>query len=173
MFFFPLPIPQVFNLGQSAIVIYGGYTGMGTKDAKMTQATINEGTKALLIWQSLYAGSLAFIKSSICITLMRIAQKRGYLILLKTLVVLAAGLSSVGIVVVFNQCHPLNKYWDKTVPGTCWPPIVATVLSYAASVSNVITDFTVALTPFFLLRNIQMRAKLKFYVQLILGLGML
>ncbi|KAK3990576.1 hypothetical protein QBC44DRAFT_62195 [Cladorrhinum sp. PSN332] len=163
----------VVNLGQYAIAIYGSYTGLGTRDAGLTQATINQGTKSLLIWQALYAGSLAFIKSSICITLMRITQRRGYLILLRSLVFLAAGLSTVGLVVILNQCHPLARYWDKSVPGTCWPPILATALSYAASVSNVITDFTVAVTPFFLLRHVQLRSRLKLYVKLILGLGML
>ncbi|KAK4222208.1 hypothetical protein QBC38DRAFT_89084 [Podospora fimiseda] len=163
----------IINLGQSAITIYGAHTGLGTRDDNLPQATIIEGTKFLLIWQALYAGSLAFIKSSICITLMRITQQRGYLILLRSLVILSAGLSSVGLVVILNQCHPLSRYWDKSIPGTCWPPILATVLSYAASVSNVITDFTVAITPYFLLRHVQLRRRLKVYVKLILGLGML
>lgn len=125
------------------------------------------------MWQAFYAGSLSFIKSSICIALMRIAQERMYLNILRGLIILSVALSSIGLVVVFNQCHPLDKYWDKRVPGTCWSPIVATVLSYAASASNVITDLTVATIPFFLLRHVQMRPRLKLYIRLILGLGIL
>lgn len=125
------------------------------------------------MWQAFYAGSLAFIKSSICITLMRITQQKRYLMILRGLIILSASLSVVGLIVIVNQCHPLDRYWDKRVPGTCWPPIIATALSYAASVSNVITDFCVAAIPFFLLRNVQMRSKIKLYVRLILGLGIL
>jgi hypothetical protein len=51
--------------------------------------------------------------------------------------------------------------------------IVPTILTYAASVSNVITDFAVAVIPMCLVRKLQMRAKLKLYAQLIMGLGML
>ena len=125
------------------------------------------------MWQAFYAGSLAFIKSSICITLMRITQRKIYLNILRGLVILSAALSAVGLIVILNQCHPLDRYWDKSVPGTCWPPIIATALSYAASASNVITDLSVAAIPFFLLRHVQMRSKLKLYVKLILGLGFL
>lgn len=129
--------------------------------------------QALLMWQAFYAGSLAFIKSSICITLMRITQQRMYLNILRGLIILSAALSTVGLIIIVNQCHPLTRYWDKRVPGTCWPPIIATVLSYIASASNVVTDLTVAVIPIFLLRQIQMRSRLKLYVRLILGLGIL
>jgi hypothetical protein len=125
------------------------------------------------MWQAFYAGSLPFIKSSICITLMRITEQRMYLNILRGLIILSVALSTVGLIVIVNQCHPLDKYWDKRVSGTCWPPIIATVLSYAASASNVITDLAVATIPFFLLRHVQMRSKLKLYVRLILGLGIL
>ncbi|RYP59402.1 hypothetical protein DL769_008547 [Monosporascus sp. CRB-8-3] len=158
---------------QCIVVIYGSYSGIGTRDSGLNRATSIEGYKTLLIWQAFYAGSLALIKSSICISLMRITQQKIYLNILRGLIILSAALCAVGLVVIVNQCHPLDRYWDKRVPGTCWPPISATVLTYAASVSNVITDLTVAAIPFFLLRHVQMRSRLKLYVRLILGLGIL
>ncbi|KAL2877149.1 hypothetical protein SGCOL_007542 [Colletotrichum sp. CLE4] len=161
------------NLGQSAVAIYGSFTGIASRDETMNQATSIEGYKTLLIWQAFYAGSLCFIKSSICITLMRITNQKVYLWILRGLIGLSFLMSGSGLIVILNQCHPLDKYWDKRIPGTCWPPIVATALSYGASVANVITDFSVAAIPFFLLRHVQMRSRLKFYVRLILGLGLL
>ncbi|KAK1526675.1 hypothetical protein CPAR01_13203, partial [Colletotrichum paranaense] len=161
------------NLGQSAVAIYGSFTGIASKDETMNRATSIEGYKTLLIWQAFYAGSLCFIKSSICITLMRITNQKVYLWILRGLIGLSFLMSGSGLIVILNQCHPLDRYWDKSIPGTCWPPIVATALSYGASVANVITDFSVAAIPFFLLRHVQMRSRLKFYVRLILGLGLL
>ncbi|KXH68553.1 hypothetical protein CSAL01_02210 [Colletotrichum salicis] len=160
------------NLGQSAVVIYGSSTGIASRDETMNRATSIEGYKTLLIWQAFYAGSLCFIKSSICITLMRVTNQKVYLWILRGLIGLSFLMSGSGLIVILNQCHPLDKYWDKRIPGTCWPPIVATALSYGASVANVITDFSVAAIPFFLLRHVQMRSRLKFYVRLILGLGL-
>ncbi|KAK1975147.1 hypothetical protein LZ30DRAFT_606285 [Colletotrichum cereale] len=161
------------NLGQSVCVIYGSFTGLGTRDENMNQATSIKGYKSLLIWQALYAGSLCFIKASICITLMRITNQKTYLYILRGLIGLSCLMSGAGLIVIANQCHPLDRYWDKRIPGTCWPAIIATVLSYAASISNVITDFTVAAIPFFLLRHVQMRSRLKLYIRMILGLGVL
>ncbi|KAK2012024.1 hypothetical protein LZ32DRAFT_692133 [Colletotrichum eremochloae] len=163
----------ILNLGQSAEVIYGCFTGLGTRDDDMTQATSIEGYKILLIWQALYVASLSFIKSSICITLLRITNQKIYIYILRGLVAFSFLLSGSGLIFIFNQCHPLDRYWDDRVPGTCMPTIIVTVLSYAVSVVNVIIDFTVAIIPFFLLRNVQMRSRLKFYVRLILGLGIL
>ncbi|KAK2023301.1 hypothetical protein LX32DRAFT_708070 [Colletotrichum zoysiae] len=133
------------NLGQSASVIYGSFTGLGTRDENLTRATSVEGYK----------------------------NQKKYLYILRCLVGLSFLMSAAGLVVITNQCHPLDRYWDKSIPGTCWPAIIATALSYAASGSNVITDFTVAAIPFFLLRNVQMRPRLKLYVKIILGLGFL
>lgn len=104
---------------------------------------------------------------------MRITNQKAYLWILRGLIGLSFLMSGSGLIVILNQCHPLDRYWDKRIPGTCWPPIVATALSYGASVANVITDFSVAAIPFFLLRHVQMRSRLKFYVRLILGLGLL
>ncbi|KAK1997312.1 hypothetical protein LX36DRAFT_636396 [Colletotrichum falcatum] len=160
-------------LFQSASVVYGSLTGLGTRDADMTRATRIEGAKTLLIWQALYAASLCFIKSSICITLMRITDEKTYMYILRGLVAMSFVLSGAGLIVIFNQCHPLDRYWDKRIPGTCLPVVIATAFSYASSASNVITDFSVAAIPFFLLRRVQMRSRLKLYIRLILGLGLL
>jgi hypothetical protein len=51
--------------------------------------------------------------------------------------------------------------------------ILPTILTYAASVSNVITDFVTATIPIILVQRLQMRAKLKLYAQLVMGLGIL
>ncbi|KAL8393516.1 hypothetical protein RB595_003314 [Gaeumannomyces hyphopodioides] len=161
------------TLGQDIITIYGAHWGLGTRDAHLLRLNQMHGKMSLIIWQFFYSLSLSLVKGSICVTLMRIATARKYLVILKTLIIFSFVLSGVGIVVLFNQCHPLESYWDSRVPGTCIPPIILTVLSVAASVVNVMTDFTVALIPFFLLRNVQMRPRIKFYIRAILAMGLL
>ncbi|KLU88075.1 hypothetical protein MAPG_07062, partial [Magnaporthiopsis poae ATCC 64411] len=161
------------TLGQDAIAIYGAYWGLGTRDSQMLLRNQIQGKKALIVWQFFYALSLCLVKSSICVTLMRIATERKYLIILKTLVIFSFTLSGIGVVMLFNQCHPLDAYWDPRIPGTCIPGVYITVLSVAASVVNVLTDFAVATIPFFLLRDVQMRPRIKFYIRAILAMGLL
>lgn len=149
---------------------------MGESDREATDpagADTAKPKQALIVWQLFYALSLCLVKSSICVTLMRIATERKYLIILKTLVIFSFLLSGIGIVVLFNQCHPLDSYWDPRIPGVCIPGVYITVLSVAASVVNVLTDFAVATIPFFLLRDVQMRPRVKFYIRAILAMGLL
>ncbi|KAL8338703.1 hypothetical protein RB598_007156 [Gaeumannomyces tritici] len=161
------------TLGQDIITIYGAYWGLGTRDAHLLRLNRMHGKMSLLIWQLLYALSLSLVKGSICVTLMRIATAPKYMMILKSLVVFSFTLSGVGAIVLFIQCRPLKSYWDERVPGTCIPPVFLTVLSVAASVVNVLTDFAVALIPFFLLRDVQMRPRVKFYIRAILAMGLL
>jgi hypothetical protein len=81
-------------------------------------------------------------------------------------------MSSVGLIVILVQCRPVEAFWDSS-KGTCMDKILPTILTYAASVSNVITDFVTATIPIILVRRLQMRAKLKLYAQLVMGLGIL
>ncbi|KAH8890437.1 hypothetical protein GQ53DRAFT_176961 [Thozetella sp. PMI_491] len=165
-------IGWLMNFGQYAIAIWGAIVGVGTPDDRLNPENTREALKAILFWQASYACTLAFIKSSICVALTRITQEKLYLNILRGLIILSVAMSTVGLLVIFNQCHPIQDYWDQNT-ANCWPAIIPTALSYAASVANVITDVTVASIPYFILRKVQMRSRLKLYVNMILGLGIL
>ncbi|KZL82622.1 hypothetical protein CI238_04176 [Colletotrichum incanum] len=162
----------MINIVHTSVVVRGCFTGVGSRDAILNEATRIEGLKSLLIWQASYSACLCFIKASISITLMRITKHKVYHRILSGLVIFCAIVSLTSIVVVLNQCHPLDRYWDKAVPGTCLTPASATAMSYISSAVNVTTDISVATIPIFLLRHIQMRPQLKLYIQLIFGLGL-
>jgi hypothetical protein len=119
-----------------------------------------------------YALTLALVKSSICVTVIRIAIKKKYVRILQALIVMSVALSSFGIIFLLVQCRPFEAHWIPS-KGTCFSKLIPTILTYAASVSNVVTDSAVAVIPMFLVRKLQMRYKLKLYAQLIMALGML
>ncbi|CAH0031656.1 unnamed protein product [Clonostachys rhizophaga] len=150
----------------NAIVSTGCHQGIGTPRNKLETAQVIEGMKIF------YAATLVFVKSSICVTVLRIAAGRVYIWTLRGLIILAVLMSSVGLIVILVQCRPVEAFWDSS-KGTCMDKILPTILTYAASVSNVITDFVTATIPIILVRRLQMRAKLKLYAQLVMGLGIL
>lgn len=122
----------------------------------------------------MYATSLVFIKTSICCALKRIAKKPNYFRILNGLIALSSVITVSGLVVILTQCIPIQGFWDPGLKSkSCWSPLIPTVFSYLASVVNVITDFTVAVIPILLFRDMQMQEKFKLYAQLILGLGVL
>ncbi|KAF4975999.1 hypothetical protein FZEAL_7285 [Fusarium zealandicum] len=159
-------------MGHNIIIIIGCHRGIGTVRHKLETAQVQEAAKYVFMWQIFYAATLAFVKSSICVTVLRIATGRIYVRILQALIIMSVAMSGLGVILVLVQCRPIEAHWIPA-KGACMGRIVPTVLTYAASVSNVITDFAVAIIPMCLVRKLQMRAKLKFYAQLIMGLGML
>ncbi|KAH7263741.1 hypothetical protein BKA59DRAFT_506755 [Fusarium tricinctum] len=159
-------------MGHNIIVIIGCHRGIGTVRHKLGISQVQEATKYVFMWQLFYAATLACVKSSICVTVLRIATGKVYIRILQALIIMSVTMSGLGVVLVLVQCRPVEAHWIPS-RGTCMGRIVPTILTYAASVSNVITDFAVAVIPMCLVRKLQMRAKLKLYAQLIMGLGML
>ncbi|GKU09775.1 unnamed protein product [Fusarium langsethiae] len=159
-------------IGHNIIVSIGCHRGIGTTQSTLDTLQIQEANKCVIIWQIFYAFTLALVKSSICMTVIRIATEKKYVRILKTLIVMSIALSAFGIIFIIVQCRPFEAHWISS-RGTCFSKVIPTVLTYAASVSNVITDFAVAVIPMCLVRKLQMRRKLKLYAQLIMALGML
>ncbi|KAF5000929.1 hypothetical protein FGRMN_1386 [Fusarium graminum] len=159
-------------MGHNTIVSIGCHRGIGSMQWTLDTPQIQEANKYVIIWQLLYALTLALVKSSICVTVIRIAIEKKYVRILQILIAMSVILSSFGIVFLLVQCRPFEAHWIPS-KGTCFSKLVPTILTYAASVSNVITDFAVAVIPMCLVRKLQMRRKLKLYAQLIMALGML
>lgn len=71
--------------------------------------------------------------------------------------------------VFFGICHPISAFW--TNHGHCAGPSVIIGLSYFTSVQAIISDFTCAIIPTFILYNLQMDRRVKASVVVILSLG--
>jgi hypothetical protein len=70
------------------------------------------------------------------------------------------------------QCWPVGYFWDKySQTGTCIPDRVVIALALLFSAINIITDFTFALMPAWILSHLKMRRKTKVALCLLMGLG--
>ncbi|XEV07266.1 hypothetical protein FSHL1_012553 [Fusarium sambucinum] len=156
----------VAYIAHNILVSIGCHRGIGTVQSTLDKLQIQEANKMS------YAFTLALVKSSICITVIRIANEKKYIRVLQALIVMSVVLSAFGVLFIVVQCRPFEAHWIPS-KGKCFSKVIPTVLTYAASVSNVITDFAVAVIPMLLVRKLQMRRKLKLYAQLIMALGML
>jgi hypothetical protein len=126
----------------------------------------------VFLWQVFYACTTVLIKASICACLLRLTTQKRYVLLLQGLITLSAALSGAGIVTLMFFCRPVEANWNPAL-GSCLDPLIISVFTYAGSVVNVLLDLSVAIIPIFLLRDIQMRPKMKMLVQMVLGLGAL
>ncbi|KAH8820254.1 hypothetical protein F5884DRAFT_849523 [Xylogone sp. PMI_703] len=160
------------NMAHNGIVIWGSYTGIGTPDSKLNPAMMMEGAKAIVFWQISYVSGSVFIKASICAQLIRISTQRRYKVILILLIAATAITTLIAILAVLVRCKPIAASWNPAL-GTCINQDIIIDLTYAVSAVNIVTDWSVAIIPIFILRNVQMRATLKRLTRLVLGVGAL
>ncbi|TFA98211.1 hypothetical protein CCMA1212_009998 [Trichoderma ghanense] len=147
------------------------YLGSGQLAAALQPSEIMKGTKLFFIAEFFYSSGTVFIKSSIAVTLLRIADARRrykwtiWAVIISTIVsciVFIAGIS--------NICHPITTLWGETTTGTCNLQLNSDV-SFFFSAIEILTDWTLAVLPAALLWGVQMKSKVKFSVAVILGMG--
>lgn len=63
--------------------------------------------------------------------------------------------------VTLFQCRPISFFWNKDQNGTCVNVEVIIALTYLYSVFSVISDFTCAILPMFLVWKLNMGRKTK------------
>ncbi|KAK7723005.1 hypothetical protein SLS63_009033 [Diaporthe eres] len=117
-----------------------------------------------------YSSCTVPIKSSICITLLRIADSRRRFVWTIWLIIGATAVASiVFILVIANICHPITALWGETA-GVC-NPILNSSVSFFFSAVSIVTDLALAILPAILLIPLQMRWRVKISVALMLGLA--
>lgn len=119
-----------------------------------------------------YASCTAPIKWSICVCLIRIAEsRRGIVYAIYAVMGMSACASFIFIITIANICHPIQTLWGAA-DGTCHSRLNSDVSFFFSAVS-IVTDWTLATLPAFLLWNIQMKPRVKFSCVFMLGLGAL
>ncbi|KAL7807879.1 GPCR, PTH11-type, partial [Trichoderma aethiopicum] len=164
----------LLNLAHNAAVIVLSYSGIGSHDDVITVGMQFHIGLWTIIWQFLYVLDGALIKSSIIWTLLRLSQGVGvvYTRILWALFALGWIVWQISWPVAIFQCKPVAAAWGE--PGDCTSgQTVILNVSYFVSAANIFTDFSTALVPIFLLRNLQMPRKLKLITMGILSLGVL
>jgi hypothetical protein len=113
------------------------------------------------------------LKFSIGIFLLRIAVVRTHRIIIWfTVAVLELyGFSYFFIFVL--QCRPSSYFWTQYTggKGSCINPNTTVLATYVYSAVSCAADWTLGIIPIFLVWNLQMNARTKFAVAVILALG--
>lgn len=125
-----------------------------------------------MTFQVLYCASLIFIKSSICVALIRLVISKRLLYTLYAILALSASYGFIAMMTVLLQCKPLKATWDPSA-GTCSNEAIIVHISYFVTACSITTDFACAVMPFIILWKLQMSRRLKFTVAAMLSLGFL
>ncbi|KAK8066612.1 hypothetical protein PG997_013359 [Apiospora hydei] len=160
----------ILNLAHNASVIVLATYGMGAHDYELTASMGQKISMWTIIWQFIYVLDGALIKSSIVVTMLRLANRREYKIILWTLFGLTWATWQISWPVAIFQCKPVSAAWTGIGDCKSGQKVILQV-SYFVSAVNIFTDLATALTPILLLRHLQMPAKAKYLTMAILSLG--
>ncbi|CAH0045513.1 unnamed protein product [Clonostachys solani] len=149
------------------------YNGIGAYDSQTSAETKQEGRKWFFLFQIFYCATTVPIKSSICIMLIRLTPFTVYRYILYGVIIFSTLSAFSTIVGILALCTPVARTWDFNLQGHCGPPEILTRLGYFISASCIVSDWSCAIMPIFILWNSQMRWLMKISVGVVLALGVL
>jgi hypothetical protein len=122
--------------------------------------------KYYIIWILMYVVGLAMVKSSICITIQRIASTKKALVY-TVWVLLAVTWASFLITFLGTllYCRPVRAIWTPALvlsgEGTCAPVDTFVIIGHVATVSTIATDLALVVVPAVMLWNTHMKRQAK------------
>ncbi|KAL1600451.1 hypothetical protein SLS60_006837 [Paraconiothyrium brasiliense] len=157
-------------LSACATAIQACYYGVGTRDADLTQLQMIKAAQYNTYWQLSYALSIPFCKIAIASALFRVTSRSLYRYILWAVIALSSIVLTIAILSLVLLCKPWPATWNPTL-GTCGDRGIITALSYAASAVTIITDWTCAIVPYFVLKDLQLPTRVRYSLIGVLGLG--
>ncbi|KAM0255730.1 hypothetical protein ACHAQJ_005484 [Trichoderma viride] len=157
-----------------ALGIAGTYYGVGAPDSAVNPFMKIRASELQLFYELVYFGSSTLTKFSIAFTILRICTMKRYRYALYGSMG-AMALTALGaLIFLFSDCRPFATRWNPKL-GSCWAPAPQGwfIMSYIGTSVQVATDWVVAITPFFVVRSLQMDQRRKISIIVILGLGVI
>jgi len=114
-------------------------------------------------------------KTSFAITLLRIVTRPWMKILLWFIIITMNAVMWLCAVCYLAQCKPAAALWTPKLMGTakCWPTIVFESIALTAGAYSGCMDLILAILPWSLLWNLQMKRGEKFGIAIAMSLGVL
>ncbi|KAJ5191095.1 uncharacterized protein N7498_010080 [Penicillium cinerascens] len=123
------------------------------------------------IGESLAIMACTLGKTSFAVTLLRIVVRRWMVALLWFVIFTMNVINVLAAVFVFVQCKDPRHLWNPAIPSKCWPDSVFTNFSLFVGAYSGAQDFVLALLPWTIVWNLQMKKKEKFGVAFAMSLG--
>ncbi|KAK3693205.1 hypothetical protein B0T22DRAFT_361933, partial [Podospora appendiculata] len=148
--------------------------GMGTHIWEIVDfAALAVANKYLFVGEFFGIIGIAFAKTSFCLTLLRLAVKPWHRILIWSCAVTINLFMWPCAITFFVGCVPLAKKFDDSVPGTCVDTVPIVHFAVFAGVWSAMTDFILAIFPWFLVWNLQMKLVERCGVCICMSIGIL
>ncbi|KAL8297601.1 hypothetical protein RB597_007307 [Gaeumannomyces tritici] len=110
-------------------------------------------------------------KTSFAITLLRIAIDPWIRAAVWFSIVTINLTMTANFMVQWLQCYPSERYWNPSVPGTCWAPGVQSMISLVMAAYSGAIDILLSLVPWKIVMSLQMKRAEKIGVASAMSMG--
>lgn len=148
--------------------------GIGVPDGNTStaRALAVRAIEYLQYWEIAYIFAIALIKTSVGITILRIAVERRHRHSVWLVLIICNTVYAAGIIFLFASCRPMEARWNP-LAGSCGGEFMMTALAYCLITLGCITDAACALIPIDIVRGLQMPRRPKCTLMVVLSLGLL
>ncbi|OMP84046.1 hypothetical protein BK809_0001430 [Diplodia seriata] len=162
----------VMLLLYSAICSYAATEGYGRHAEALGGEQAAVAAKITIIGQTFCIIGIATSKACVAFFLLRIVVFTWHQIVLWVCVVAVTIICVLCALFDFIRCDPVAAVWNPTLEANCWMGTEAfTDLSVGVGVTSVICDFVLALLPWAILWNLNMKKKEKKLIGISMSLG--
>ncbi|KAL7931821.1 hypothetical protein V8C35DRAFT_308662 [Trichoderma chlorosporum] len=155
-------------------LILATYYGLGARDDHVPDGMLiyyQVRVKSyMFMFEIIYFASSVLTKLAMAIMILRLTSTKRYAYIIWGNMALLGVNAAVCLVIMFVSCTPIAALWNEQI-GYCRIKYGWIIVSYAGSVFLAIVDWTCAITPFVMLRSLQMPRRRRISLQIILGLG--
>ncbi|KAF2266118.1 hypothetical protein CC78DRAFT_559561 [Lojkania enalia] len=146
----------------------------GSDPNKVTLADAIHSNYLAVVAQPIWAWSMACIKISVALMLLRLETEKLWRRLLWANIVVQLLLGTYNTLSQLLQCIPLKGAWDLlgVVDAKCWSKTAIRDNLICISVVNIITDFIFALIPISFLRKVQRPLRERVIIGILMALGL-
>ncbi|KAF2110338.1 hypothetical protein BDV96DRAFT_501034 [Lophiotrema nucula] len=151
--------------------IAGVHYGTGQHKTDLPVKNFQRGMNYWWYCYLFYCVSMITSKLSIGFFLLRIAVKKLHAWIIYAAMFISVVAGATFFFVTLFQCHPISYFWDKLQPGSCINVEVIVALGYLYSVFSIISDFTFAILPGFIVWKLQLNMRTKMALIPLLAMG--
>lgn len=166
-------VTLVFFTAYLGCQIGGAVHGSGQKREHLTDESAQIALRFWFFCEVFYTISTSIFKIAIGLFLLRITIHPWHIFIIRTIMAIAAVVGVAYTALVLCQCRPISFWWDldPTHTGQCLSASLVMYFTYAVSALNSFADWTFGILPIFVVKDLQMKRRVKVIVSGIIGLA--
>lgn len=151
----------------------GAIHGSGAHRENLTDEQAQTALRFWFFCEVFYTISTSIFKIAVGLFLLRITIVPLHIWIIRFIMAVAAFVGVAYTLLVLFQCRPMSFWWDLNPNhhGTCLSASLVMYFTYCVSALNSVADWTFGLLPIFVVKDLQMKRRVKVIVSGIIGLA--